>query len=613
MSFLKLHILTYYSRIFGTILGNFLKPMGNSIIDFSPHLVESTIEVYNTIATELLPTPSKSHYTFNLRDLSKVFQGILQVKKVDDLPSLLKLWWHECMRVFHDRLVDDTDRSWFHDILENKMQKWMNLELDDITANTNNIIYGDFVNPAANPRIYEEIDDMSKLIKAMTDYLDYYNGTAEKPMHLVLFLDAIEHVARISRIIRQPRGHALLLGMGGSGKQSLTRMAAAMADYELFQIEISSSYGVNEWRDDLRKVLLDTGLEEKKIVFLFSDTQIVQESFLEDLNNMLNTGDIPTIFGNEEMETIANTIGPVVQSMGLQVNKEIIYSHFLKRVQQNLHVVICMSPIGDSFRNRLRMFPSLVNCCTIDWFKPWPKEALNSVATKFLQDMIVPNESRTNLVTMCMEMHLLVENSSKNYKEELNRHNYVTPASYLQLLAVFKDINETKKAELGTLRKRLQIGLDKLLDTTHEVAILQEELKASRPLLEQANRETEETMQQIVTDKASADETRKVVVREEAEANKKAEETQSIADDARRDLDEALPALESAESALRTLNKKDISEVKTLVRPPLGVKMVMETICIILGVKPKKVDGPKLGEKVKNFLGNFSDFSVIGG
>ncbi len=187
------------------------------------------------------------------------------------------------------------------------------------------------------------------------------------------------------------------------------------------------------------------------------------------------------------------------------------------------------------------------------------------------------------LGTRCRALQQLVETVSKQYKEELNRYNYVTPANYLELLALFKDLMEKKKSELGTLRKRLQIGLDKLLDTTKEVAILQEELKASRPLLEKANQETEHTMQQIIRDKAISEQTRKVVVQEEAEANKKAEETQAIADDARRDLNEALPALESAEAALRTLNRKDISEVKTMVRPPLGVKMVMEAICIILG------------------------------
>jgi dynein heavy chain len=46
-----------------------------------------------------------------------------------------------------------------------------------------------------------------------------------------------------------------------------------------------------------------------------------------------------------------------------------LYNYFIERVKANLHIVLAMSPIGDAFRNRLRMFPSLINCCTIDWFQ----------------------------------------------------------------------------------------------------------------------------------------------------------------------------------------------------------------------------------------------------
>lgn len=588
-------------KMFGTILDNFLRSFSPDVKQLSGKLIEATIEVYNTIANELLPTPSKSHYTFNLRDLSKVFQGMLQVKHIEDIKGFLRLWAHECTRVFSDRLINDEDRHWFRKLLEAKMFKYLKITwLDIVPTESYRLLYGDFGVPNATTKIYQEINP-NNIGKVMTDQLEYYNNIAEKPLNLVLFMDAIDHVTRISRIIRQPGGHALLLGIGGSGKQSLTRLAAAMADYSLFQIELSSTYGVNEWREDIKNILMQTGVEEKKIVFLFSDTQIVDKSFLEDINNMLNTGDVPNIFETEDIEKIAEVVGPVVQSLGLNVNKEIIYAHFLKRVKMNLHLVITMSPIGDDFRNRLRMFPSLVNCCTIDWFGAWPKDALISVAQKYLKDLPIEEELRERLVTMCMYIHQSVELLSGQYKDELNRHNYVTPTSYLELLSVFKDLMEKKKTELGTLRKRLQIGLDKLLDTTTEVNHLQAELTANRPLLEQANKDTEAAMEKIKLDKASADETRKVVMKEEAEANKQAEATQAIAEDAKKDLQEALPALESAESALKTLNKKDIFEVKSMVRPPVGVKMVMEAVCIVLAIKPKKIDGDKPGEKVDDY------------
>ena len=86
----------------------------------SESIVNATISIFNSIASSLLPTPAKSHYTFNLRDLSKVFQGTLLAnsEKVKDKESFIRLWSHECMRVFHDRLTDTEDREWFKALLK---------------------------------------------------------------------------------------------------------------------------------------------------------------------------------------------------------------------------------------------------------------------------------------------------------------------------------------------------------------------------------------------------------------------------------------------------------------------------------------------------------------
>lgn len=98
---------------------------------------------------------------------------------------------------------------------------------------------------------------------------------SKKAMKLVMFLDACEHVSRISRIIRQPQGNGLLLGVGGSGRQSLAKLATYIMNYLLRQIEVIKNYSMKNWREDIKDILLTAGVQNKQLSFLFVDTQII--------------------------------------------------------------------------------------------------------------------------------------------------------------------------------------------------------------------------------------------------------------------------------------------------------------------------------------------------
>ena len=103
-------------------------------------------------------------------------------------------------------------------------------------------------------------------------------------------------------------------------------------------------------------------------MFLFSDTQLVQESFLEDINNVLNTGEVPNLLEYEDINKISQLLTPECKKVGIVPSMDNIMAFFRQLVRENLHIVLCMSPVGDALRIRMRMFPSLVNCCTIDMY-----------------------------------------------------------------------------------------------------------------------------------------------------------------------------------------------------------------------------------------------------
>ncbi|PVD36438.1 hypothetical protein C0Q70_03422 [Pomacea canaliculata] len=578
-------------HMFLAIITGFLMDFPTAVRQCNEPIVMAAVEIYFRMSTDLLPTPAKSHYVFNLRDLSKCVQGMLQGDPgvIRDNHQIFKLFVHEAQRVFHDRLINSEDKQFFHEIMAEMASKHFGETVDAETFVTRPIIFGDFMKMGASEqdRMYEELTDMNKVKNILQDYLDDYNMQSSKEMKLVFFLDAIEHVSRIVRMIRQERGNALLVGVGGTGKQSLTRLSAHICGYKCFQIELSRGYDYNSFHNDLKILYDSAGVQNQHTVFLFTDTQIVVEEFLEDINNILNSGEVPNLFEPDEYEKLIIGCRPAAKEAGIaEGNRDAIYDFCINRVRNNLHIVLCMSPVGNAFRTRCRMFPSLVNCCTIDWFVEWPREALLGVSKSFFESIdLGSDEIKERIAEMCVEIHVSVSTMAERFFAELKRRYYTTPTSYLELINLYLSMLQEKTKTLKQARDRVKNGLVKLLETNVLVDNMKVELVALEPELKKKSEATQKLMEDLVIDQEKADAVRKVVMEDEAVAKVKAEETQAIAADAQRDLDEAMPALEAAIKALDSLDKNDIAEIRVFSKPPELVQTVMEAVCILLGAK----------------------------
>lgn len=379
-------------HIYSTILTQHLESPGNkfchSVQKMAGQVIDAALTLHTRMTQMFLPTAIKFHYIFNMRDLANIFTGILFATHdtCEDINGLARLYIHEATRVYSDKLVNQKDRVSFRKLVREVARKSFE-DCDETKMFAEPLIYCHFAESLSDPK-YMPVTDWARLGQLLERAQESYNDVVGN-MDLVLFEDAMSHVCRISRILEAPRGNALLIGVGGSGKQSLARLAAYLSSLSVFQMQLRKDYGMQDLKNDLANLYMKVGVKNVCSMFLMSDAQVGAEDYLVLINDLLASGEIPDLFTGDEVETICMSVKNEVKQSGMLDTKQNCWNFFIDKVRQNLKVVLCFSPIGPTLRTRARKFPAIVNCTAIDWFHEWPASALESVSFKFLSKLDV--------------------------------------------------------------------------------------------------------------------------------------------------------------------------------------------------------------------------------
>lgn len=329
----------YY--IFNTIFSHHLSIENNGFTmqhqRISEKLIRMGIALHNRVSQIFIPTAVKFHYLFNLRDLVNIFQGMLFAthETCPTVHDLVRLYIHEANRTYGDKLIDEVDLNSYRKLFRDLFKKYIE-EMDDAKLFREPLIFCHFAD-GLNEAKYMEVADWSSLTALLTEAIASYNEFIGQ-MNLVLFEDAMSHICRLNRILESPRSNALLIGVGGSGKQSLAKLSAFISSLSLYQIQMHKGYNIVDLRTDLNGLYQKAALKNIPTMFLITDTHVLDESFLVVVNDMLASREVSDLFTDDEVETIIDSVRNEVKQLGVLDTKDACWKYFMEKVRKMLKV-----------------------------------------------------------------------------------------------------------------------------------------------------------------------------------------------------------------------------------------------------------------------------------
>ncbi|CAM9277136.1 unnamed protein product, partial [Phaeothamnion confervicola] len=558
----------------------------------------------------------RQQYVYSPRELSRWVRALYEAMSPLEslsLEALVRLWAHEGVRLFHDRLVTDDDRRWCKEtVADIAAERFPGV---GTTAALSGPDGGPLLYSSWLTKHYLPVDG-----RALRDFVAarlrvFYEEEMDVP--LVVFDDVLEHVLRIDRVLRQPMGHLLLVGESGVGKTVLARFAAWMNGLGVVAVEASPRYTLQHFDEDLRQAMFCSAMRRvgcggERLCVLVDENDALSAAFMERMNALLASGEVPGLFEGDDRAALLAGCREAAQREGAAVDgEEELLRRFTRDVQRGLHVVFAMNPASADFSTRCMASPALFNRCVVDWLGTWSPRALAQVGLEFTATVDTGDAEgdaggdadedregsggvagagrrggtplRWAVVAALVGVHRAAQAAAERQAARGAGRHYMSPRDYLDLIQQFVGLAAEKRSSLEEQQLHMNVGLRKLRETADSVAELGRSLEITGEDLRRKDEAANAKLQQMVAEQNAA-ERRKA----EATALQQELETQdgvmaSRRGQAQAELADAEPALLSAQASVRSIKKPMLDEVRGLARPPKTVQTVLEAVATLLG------------------------------
>ncbi|KAI0009506.1 cytoplasmic dynein heavy chain [Xylariaceae sp. FL0662B] len=586
-------------QIYGTFNTAVLKIIP-ALRGYSEALTQAMVKFY--LESQQRFTPKiQPHYVYSPRELTRWVRGVYEaIRPLETLTleGLIRIWAHEALRLFQDRLVAEEERQWTDEAVR-RIALELFPTIDEQKALGGPILFSNWLSKNYVPVDREQLRDFVKArLKTFCE--------EEVDVPLILFNDVLEHVLRIDRVFRQPQGHLILIGVSGGGKTTLSRFVAWMNGLKVFQIKVHGKYSAEDFDEDLREVLRRCGCKGEKICFIMDESNVLDSGFLERMNTLLANAEVPGLFEGDDFAALMTACKEGAQRQGLLLDsQEELYKWFTQQIVKNLHVVFTMNPPEDGLSSKAATSPALFNRCVLNWFGDWSDQALFQVANELTHSvdldkpnftapdsipvayrgLSLPPSHRETIVNSMVYIHYSLQRFNAKLHKQQGKVTFLTPRHFLDFVAQYVKLYNEKREDLEEQQRHLNVGLDKLRDTVEKVRDLRVSLAEKKTQLEAKDAEANEKLQRMVADQREAEQRKNTSLEIQAALEKQEAEVASRREVVLSDLAKAEPAVEEARSSVSNIKRQQLTEVRTMGSPPQGVRLAMESVCTLLGHK----------------------------
>ncbi|XP_077466766.1 cytoplasmic dynein 2 heavy chain 1 isoform X1 [Stigmatopora argus] len=581
---------TIYSAYLQPILQHSLSSQASWASTGKTHqLASSLVQLYEQVKAKFT-VDDHSHYLFTPCILTEWVLSLLRydltAAQSDVTDSVLVVVAYEARRIFRDRLVSSKDRQTFDNILSAILRgEWSSDALETMTDGfyvTWGVSEGVVIAPAQPlPPHGKQLGRLhsSDLKQVIHKGLVLYSRD-NRELDLLLFWEVCDFVSRLDRVLSRPGGSLLLAGRSGVGRHTATFLVSHMHGYSLFTPNISRHYTLKHFKTDLKNVMQLAGLEGQQVVFLLEDYQFVFPDFLEMVNSLLSSGEVPGLYTPEELEPL---LSPLKDSASQDGFTGPLYNYFSFRILQNLHIVLIMDCSNPNFTIICESNPAFYRKCSVQWMEGWSEDSMKKIPELLLE--------KTNNEGDKIETKKMARTESEQedishlflmVHESCQKHG-ATPSHYMAFLHLYNAIFSKKQMQLTTRQQHLQAGVSKFNEAKALVDKLKMRAAEQTVLLKTKQQEADSALQEITTSMQDASdqkaEMEKIQARMSQEVSKIEERKANIDDE----LKEVKPLVDEAKHAVGNIKPEALFEIRSLRMPPDIIRDILEGVLRLMG------------------------------